>query len=189
MVKDRSEFWKDPRKPRGCSYWCKSCDRVANRAAVARSKDRKSVPCLGDCGKRVKPTNKSGMCITCCNKARLGKGVGHLNKRNGYRQIRVSGRLVQEHRWIMEQHLGRALYSGETVHHKNGVRNDNRIENLELWITYQPAGQRPEDLVVWAQEILDRYSPSPTLAYPIQRMAKDLLSLNGGIVTSIGCYT
>lgn len=57
----------------------------------------------------------------------------------------------------METVLGRPLVAGENVHHKNGVRSDNNPDNLELWVTTQPAGQRPEDLVAWAKEILARY--------------------------------
>ena len=93
-----------------------------------------------------------------------GQGFVHY----GYRLIPVPAELrhltdgrtpYPEHRLVMSQHLGRPLEPDESVHHKNGDRQDNRIENLELWSRWQPTGQRVVDKIEYAIEILERYLP------------------------------
>jgi hypothetical protein len=93
------------------------------------------------------------------NKRPQGTG-GRWKDRHGYIILSIDGRRISEHRHVMEQKLRRALLPGESVHHINGRRDDNRPANLELWVSTHPSGQRVADVLRWALEVVHRYGGS-----------------------------
>ncbi len=80
---------------------------------------------------------------------------------------------VFEHILVVEEELGRHLEPFENVHHRNGVRDDNRLENLELWTRPQPSGVRARDALEWAREILRsvRRPSRQSLKMPVRQRA------------------
>ena len=128
---------------------------------------RSKIPCPG-CKRPMQRTSSS--CSDCVNRSGerspSWKG-GKTRHKAGYIMVKVPSHpraksnngYVFEHILVMEEKIGRHLIHGENVHHKNGVKDDNRPSNLELWSRVQPSGQRVVDKIAWAREILATYEP------------------------------
>lgn len=166
---DKSREFKSPPVHADDTYMetkvCSSCKKKFKPSSrhkccpMCRSGARwllKNIPCSG-CGI---PTG-AGRCLQCAAKARRKSGK-RFKHASGYIEIwtdEPESRRILEHRYVMEQHLNRPLRSGENVHHINGVKSDNRLENLELWTSrQQPSGQRVKELLAWARELIEEYS-------------------------------
>lgn len=129
----KTEVWDTPRH----CVWPESCDQQRE--------------CRGLCKKhydRAKRTKTLAKFPKMPNARRRPADRWLTN--DGYVMIRLedNGAGRPEHRVVMERMLGRALVKGETVHHVNGIRHDNREVNLELWFA-QPYGQRIDDLLAY----------------------------------------
>ena len=129
---------------------CPSCRYQKTKTVVCRI-----------CGINMHST-KYGSCASCTNKRRADYGTGRYLK-NGYVMVfqkghpRCNKNYVFEHILVMEKYIGRYLTKNENVHHKNGVKNNNSVNNLELWIKPQPSGVRAKDALAWARNILETY--------------------------------
>lgn len=170
--KDYRSYYKAKENADGYENQCKPCknnsrDPATRRKTVNEWRAKRianghygyCAKCKEPMGRNENNSRKTDYCKNCLVGEKHPNWRGGYIQHDGYRVISIGkGQSKLEHRLVMEQYLGRKLCKDENVHHLNGVRDDNRIENLELWNTSQPCGQRIADKVKWAKEILERYA-------------------------------
>lgn len=136
---------------------CKVCVRLKQQIAYDSDPkghyERRKSTC--ECG--VKKSPYSEKCQACARPPFNPESPRWRLDSKGYLVAKGPSKEIRQHRMVMEKSLGRELLPHENVHHINGVRDDNRLENLELWSISQPAGQRVSDKVQWCKEFLAQY--------------------------------
>ena len=160
-----------------CSYHYKRAQNGVPLDAPVRNRNKGLTCASPTCGREAAAL---GYCASHWRRVKRGQdlsiplgqrgapvGTVRVNS-DGYAQIKIDGgRWVPQHRHVMGQHLGRVLQSHEEVHHLNGLTADNRQENLELWDTSQPAGQRLSDKLEFYREFIAQHEGTTLPLEPI----------------------
>ena len=146
-----------PRKPPPPTAYCAYCGELIKERVDMRDGQVR--------GYRTPGKYCSLVCTgKAASEANRGTGRGWYIDKFGYRVMNPTrddrgkqGYAQPEHRAVMEQHLGRKLKMHETVHHKDGDRQNNALDNLELWSTRHGKGQRVSDKIAFCIDFLKDY--------------------------------
>lgn len=146
VIPKKGSLWK-------CKCECGNIKIIHRKDLTKKSSPTKSCGCLVIDTVRNRMTGK--------NNYGWKGGKPRLDS-NGYLEYRHGElRGIKAHRHVYEEHYGIKLKPHQNIHHINGIRTDNRIENLELWDTSQPSGQRVEDKINYYFELVQQYKDHP----------------------------
>jgi len=127
-----------------CGYKNRRGKKQSKEAIEKRSKALKGIPRTKEWRKKMSIAmvgnnngvgNKGKKRPDLAGKKHPGWKGGYWINNGGYKvleSVYTNGRRIQEHRYVMEKHLGRKLKKEEHIHHINGNKLDNRIENLQI---------------------------------------------------------
>lgn len=143
MVPRKRKYSKTTRVNQDATMTCQQCGKIVHsRPYTFRGYTQYRLP-KKFCS--VKCTSDYGTSLVR-GTLREGAARRFIETRTGYVVLTEGTKRQYEHRAVMEKRLGRKLRPEESVHHKNGIKNDNRDENLELWAKKHLGGQRVSDL-------------------------------------------
>jgi hypothetical protein len=152
-TKQLDEFHRSPTGRHGRRPDCKYCVKARQQANGYYVHNKKNA-----CGCGNTKSYLSMQCQDCARPRIAGREPTWRKNIQGYIISQDENKKeIRQHRYVMEKHLNRKLKPHENVHHKNGIRDDNKIDNLELWSTSQPAGQRVIDKIEWCKLFLNEY--------------------------------
>jgi HNH endonuclease len=131
--------------------------RYCSAACAGNANTKTKLVCQWCGGDYVGRPHERRFCSRPCFYGHQSANANGTIDKAGYRRIRVDGAYVYEQRHVMEAAVGHPIPPESTVHHKNGDKLDNRPDNLELWASRHPKGQRVLDLLEYARWILDTF--------------------------------
>ncbi len=145
---------------RGYPQWLCRCDCGRTKVILGNSL-RRGITKSCSCYQKEHMKNRKGSSHPSWRGGRSEDYNGYIRIHDRDNPNANKSGYVFEHVLVMSHFLGRPLYKNESVHHKNGIRSDNRLDNLELVTVtgHHFFGQRVEDMVIFCEDYLATHAP------------------------------